>query len=386
MVCRGDVGLPVEGAQILPGGRVCGALVIEPVHQHSLAVDLVPDDKLRGQDFLPGTEAAEAGKRLRQPDMNVAPDHVPLFQDVVNREVFFVRIRSKKNAVGIPKQTARLAPVFGMENQQILVRTFFGKRSRQFAVQHAKPRGIEENMIPDIPAALKNIGQKRTLQQGAARPAAADQDKLRLLPGKRMRLPVEAAQRVFPLKEVQIPRDVLRVCFGHAVNRKTGLCRLQRLRKVPPGVIAHEKADDAFLAAEPLEEQLRPDLHPDGFDAALFAGQEENDAVGNLLPDRGRQRRGIRVFLIKYIPGPAPPAHQPQLRDQAAADDTQPDPDQGGQNSNAAEGEDNADQLSARRDGRDIAVTDRGHRDQRIPDRIPEGGKVFVSGGGFGFV
>ena len=194
-----------------------------------------------------------------------------------------------------------------------------------------------------------------------------------------MRLPVEAAQRVLPLKQVQIAGNVLGVRIGHAIDRQAGLRRFQRQRKVPPGVLAHEETGNVLPAAEPAEKQLRLDLHPDGFDAALLTGEEDDHAAGDLLPDGLRQGHGIGVFFLEDIPGPVPPPHKAELRDEAASDQAQSDSDQGRQNADAAEGENNANQLSACGDGGDIAVADRGHGDKRVPDCVAEGGKAGIS-------
>ena len=96
-------------------------------------------------------------------------------------------------------------------------------------MQRLKLCRVPEDVIPDIAAALKDVGQQRPFKQRAAAAVAADKDDLRFFPAQRVRLPVETAQRVFPLKEMQVPGNVLRVCIGHAVDREAGLCRLQSL-------------------------------------------------------------------------------------------------------------------------------------------------------------
>ena len=128
------------------------------------------------------------------------------------------------------------------------------------------------------------------------------------------------------------------------------------------------------------EKQFRRDLHPNSLDAALLSGQENHDAFGDFLPDGARQRCRIGILLIENVPGSALSAHKTEPRDDPAADDAQSDPDQSGQNPNAAESKEQPDDLAADRDRRDIAVADRRHRNQRVPDGVPDAAETGISG------
>ena len=128
------------------------------------------------------------------------------------------------------------------------------------------------------------------------------------------------------------------------------------------------------------EKQLRRELHPNSLDAAHLSGQEDHDTFGDFLPDCARQRCRIGILLVENVPGSAPPAHEAEPGKHPAADDAQPDPDQSGQDPNAAESKEKPDDLAADRDRRDIAVADRRHCDQRVPDRVPDAAETGISG------
>ena len=75
---------------------------------------------------------------------------------------------------------------------------------------------------------------------------------------------------------------------------------------------------------------------------------------------------------MKDGPFPLPHEKQTDFGNQFSGDQLQRNPDQSGQDADAAQGEEDADQAAERCDRRKIPVADSCDRNQRIPDGIPE--------------
>ena len=197
MIRRGDIGLAVKGAQIAPGCRVFCTRIVQVVHQDSLPVYGVLENKLRRQDLLPAAEGLNARERFRETDMEPAGMDVPALQKLILSEIVRIAVGTENDAVRLPDQFGSFRPVFRVKENPVVGKLLLCQGAAEFVVQRLKLCRVPEDVIPDIAAALKDVGQQRPFKQRAAAASAADEDDRRFLPAQRVRLPVEAAQRIF---------------------------------------------------------------------------------------------------------------------------------------------------------------------------------------------
>ena len=149
----------------------------------------------------------------------------------------------------------------------------------------------------------------------------------------------------------------------------------QTLGIILPAVLAHPEKDHAPCATpqsgQPREVGVQQHKGRIPFRSVRGAGKEKQRFRVPGLKFPG-ESQGVRGLVIEHIPVFSPVEAQAQPWEKLAADELDSQTDERGQNSDAAQGENQAQKPAGSRNRSEVAVTDGGHGDQREPDRIPE--------------
>ena len=117
--CR-DVGLLQEGAQFPPGYRMGGISVIEFVDQHGTAVEIIPDYKTGGKQFLQAAEGDNPGHRFFQMDVNRSLDGKPGLKGAEGGKVLPVAVAAEDDSVRDFQKLTGSFPVFFVKHKVVI--------------------------------------------------------------------------------------------------------------------------------------------------------------------------------------------------------------------------------------------------------------------------